>query len=542
MSKSTSAASAAKARMPRSIPYIIGNEAAERFSFYGMKAILTTYLATAFFHSASNPAALANEKTHLFISLTYLTPLIGGIIADWFLGKYKVILYVSLSYCLGHACLALFENDVNGFMLGLLLIALGAGGIKPCVSANVGDQFDKSNNHLIPKAFDVFYFSINFGSFFSTMLIPVLLKYYGPALAFGIPGILMGIATFIFWLGRKKYVKVPPSGFRKEEFYNINFYCLRNSIKSEKEYLIKNPFILMSPIVAGFVAFIIAIIINSELINNPFVILLPISGMVIFFLIIAISSVKKRMNGENFYDIALRRYSAEQVSAVKSVWRVLAVFAFIPFFWALYDQNGSEWVLQAAHPMMNLTCFGVTWLPEQIQSINPILILVFIPLFSMVIYPAIEKIGIKVTPMRKIGTGLVLTALSFVIIYLIQVRLDAGQPVNIIWQLWAYVVITMAEILISITGLEYAYTQAPKTMKSTIMSFWLLMVSIGNILVTLINNNKASNGFFARYEGANYYALFIGIILFITLIFILVSKNFTERSYLIDDTDQKIEQ
>jgi POT family proton-dependent oligopeptide transporter len=199
----------------------------------------------------------------------------------------------------------------------------------------------------------------------------------------------------------------------------------------------------------------------------------------------------------------------------------LIVFAFIPSFWALYDQNGSEWVLQAQY--LDLNCFGRTWLPEQIQAINPILILIFIPVFSLGVYPALEKIGIRVTPLRKIGAGLVLTAVSFVIIAMLQTKIDAGLKPNVIWQFLAYFILTAAEILISITGLEYAYTRAPKTMKSVIMSFWLLTVSLGNILVSLINNSKASGGFFAQYSGAGYYWLFLGIITVVFIIFLVIS-------------------
>jgi len=117
--------------------------------------------------------------------------------------------------------------------LGLLLITLGAGGIKSSVSANVGDQFGPRNKHLLEKVFGWFYFSINFGSFFSTLMTPVLLdhfsradlygrhaKHLGPAVAFGVPGVLMITATLVFWLGRKKFVHIPPSGstLMKEAF------------------------------------------------------------------------------------------------------------------------------------------------------------------------------------------------------------------------------------------------------------------------------------------------------------------------------------
>lgn len=463
-------------QFPKAIPYIVGNEAAERFSFYGMKALLTTFLVRQFFNPEGNVElsieanARANEVTHLFITLAYFTPVLGAFLADWFWGKYKTILYISLFYCAGHACLAVFEHSFNGFMAGLLLIAIGAGGIKPCVSANVGDQFDKTNEHLISKAFSIFYFSINFGAFFSTLLTPLLMAYYGAAVAFGVPGILMAIATFIFWLGRKKYINVPPSGFPKANFLSINFYAL--------------------------------------------------------------SKIRKTSPGQSVFDACSDKFSKKSIEGIKAVWRVLAIFAFIPIFWAMYDQNGSEWVLQAAHPLMDKNFMGIEWLPEQVQAINPILILLLIPLFSFIIFPQIEKLGIKITPLRKIGVGLIITALSFFIIAFIQSRLDNGQTVNISWQLLAYFVITIAEILISITGLEYAYTQAPPAMKSTIMAFYWLTVSLGNYFVSFINGNIASGGFFAQFTGAAYYWLFSGIIIAVFFVFVFVSYHIVEKSYL----------
>jgi POT family proton-dependent oligopeptide transporter len=140
-----------KPRYPKSVPFIIGNEAAERFSFYGMRSILATFLVAQFFNPGGDAAlqgvavAKANETTHFFVSLAYTMPFIGAILADWFFGKYKVILYISILYCIGHLLLAVYDHDLSGFRIGLLLIAIGAGCIKSCVSANVGDQFDKTN-------------------------------------------------------------------------------------------------------------------------------------------------------------------------------------------------------------------------------------------------------------------------------------------------------------------------------------------------------------------------------------------------------------
>src|SRR5690606_21372500 len=112
-------------------------------------------------------------------------------------------------------------DNRTGFYTGLFLIALGSGGIKPLVSAFVGDQFDRSNKHLAKVVYDAFYWTINFGSFFASLLMPIFLRSYGPAVAFGIPGALMFVATFVFWLGRRKYVMVPPSPPNPHSFLRV---------------------------------------------------------------------------------------------------------------------------------------------------------------------------------------------------------------------------------------------------------------------------------------------------------------------------------
>ena len=142
--------------MPPGIPYIIGNEAAERFSFYGMRTILVVFMAQYLhFMDGGGGAPLTRQQAveyyHQFASWVYFTPLLGALIADIFLGKYLTILLLSIVYCLGHAalaCMGSFGNSPWWLFAGLLLICLGSGGIKPCVSAHVGDQFGKSNHHL----------------------------------------------------------------------------------------------------------------------------------------------------------------------------------------------------------------------------------------------------------------------------------------------------------------------------------------------------------------------------------------------------------
>ncbi len=469
-----------KGSMPKSVPYIIGNEAAERFSFYGIRSIMSTFLVTQFFNPTHNPLlqnigeARSNELTHLFVTLAYFMPLVGGILADWFFGKYKVIFYVSIVYALGNLVMALSTHNLTLFSIGLIIIAIAAGGIKSCVSANVGDQFDKSNQHLMSKVYGWFYFSINSGSIFSTILIPILYHKYGPEIAFGVPGILMCLATFTFWIGRKKYVRVKPTGIKKENFMSITFYAITQSIKK------------------------------------------------IF-----------TKNDLTVWQIVAKKYSAEAIDGVQAVYRILMVFAFTPIFWAMWDQNLTEWVLQATK--LDLHVFGYELLPEQVQTFNPVFLISMIPIFTYGIYPFFEKIGLKPTPLRKIGAGLLLTAFCFIIIALLQKNIDNGGHPSVWWQVLAYLILSAAEVLVSITCLEYAYTQSPKSMKSTMSALYLLMISVGNYFDSLVNNSIANKGFFAKFQGADYDWLFVGILTVFFILYLFVAKKLPEKSYVNED-------
>ena len=390
--------------IPKGIPYIIGNEAAERFSFYGMKGILVVFM-TKYLHiltdnpnlAAMNKAA-AIEQYHNFTSWVYLTPILGALLADTLLGKYRTIISLSLVYCLGHLTLAFMGSGgltpEAWMMTGLALISLGSGGIKPCVSAHVGDQFGESNATWLTKVFGWFYISINVGAFISTILTPWLLEWYGPHLAFGIPGILMAIATYVFWLGRKKFIHIQPKGM-------------------------------------GFIR-------------------------------------------ETFSREGLRTMT-----------KLAIIFSFVAVFWALFDQTGSSWVLQAED--LNRNWLGVHWLPSQIQAINPIMIVIMVPIFAFGIYPVLDKV-FPLTPLRKISIGLFVMVIGFAMVSVVQQWVDQGQQPSIGWQIFAYAILTSSEVMVSITCLEFAYTQAPRSMKSVIMALFLMSVSLGNFFTAGVNS------------------------------------------------------
>lgn len=495
-------------RMPGGIPFIIGNELAERFSYYGMNAILTVFMTQHLLNAAHEPDYMTGEQAkgvgHLFKGAAYFTPILGAILADAFLGKYRTILLLSLMYCGGHAALAIMDVgpatglwDMRPFLyIGLFMIAIGAGGIKPCVSAHVGDQFGEGNKHLLTRVFNWFYFSINTGAAASSIATPWLLAEYGPAWAFGVPGVLMALATLTFWLGRNRFVHIQPSGWSK--------------FRSE----------VLSP---------------------------------------------------------------EGLRAVKNLAPVFLIF--VAVFWAIFDQTATAWVIQAEQ-MDRWVSFNALGkkvefevLSSQLQAVNAVLIMAMIPIFALVVYPLINKV-FRLTPLRKIGLGLVVCLGSVVMSALIETAIavksgavvqaltealtaqgvtpegtlaqivqtarDAGwtseqlRPYldslpHMNWQVLAYVVLTASEIMVSIVCLEFAYTQSPPRMKSFIMGVYFLGVSLGNLFVSGLNfglEQLRDESGRTPLEGAAYYWFFAGLMGVAVIGYVIWAKTYKGQTYI----------
>jgi POT family proton-dependent oligopeptide transporter len=237
----------------------------------------------------------------------------------------------------------------------------------------------------------------------------------------------------------------------------------------------------------------------------------------------AIFSRGSRKSGQSFWDGAKPKYSAEEVEGAQAAGRIFKVFFTVSVFWALFDQSGSSWVLQAEK--MDLDVWGMHVEASQLQAANPIMVMALIPLFAYVIYPAWEKLGFKVTPLRKMSVGMLLAALSFVAVGFIQTLIDSGHHLSVMWQLVPYIIITCSEVMVSIPGLEFAYTQAPPSMKSTIMSFWLVTVFVGNFLDAYIARLNVFHG------SAEFY-FFAGLMFAVSLIFVWTASRYKTRDYV----------
>ncbi|RZC39301.1 PTR2 and/or MFS 1 domain containing protein, partial [Asbolus verrucosus] len=350
---------------PKSVFFIISNEFCERFSYYGMRTILSLYLRDILLFSESDSTVIY----HLFTMFAYFFPIFGAIVSDSWLGKFRTILYVSMIYACGNVLLALSSAadlkipQIPFSLIALLLIAIGTGGIKPCVSAFGGDQFvlPQQESQLV-AFFSVFYFSINAGSLISTFLTPVLredVHCFGEnscyPLAFAVPGILMIISIIIFFLGMPLYKIRKPEGN----------YGAKKNIKS-----------------------------NDQV--------------------------------DHWLDHSEEKYGKNLVEDIKVTLKVLVIFIPLPIFYALYDQQGSGWTFQAAR--MDGSMGSYTILPDQMQVVNPLLILIFIPLFTYGVYPLLAKFNILNTPLQRMACGGFLTALAFGISSGISFALEATYP------------------------------------------------------------------------------------------------------------------
>ena len=456
-------------KMPTSIPYIVANEFAERFCFYGINAILVQYMIQ-FLHFGDAKAATWQA---LFKSGAYFFPLLGAMVSDIFLAKFRTIISFSLIYVAGCFTIA-FGSTETALIVGMFLVAFGTGGIKPCVSTNVGDQFTSANAHLIERAFSYFYIAINAGSSISIYFCPELLASpeYGPKYAFGMPGAMMAFATFIFWLGRKKFAVVPPA-------------------MSKPGWALPG-FLLVFAAVLAFTGFVFMASGNNILLATV-TLLGTLAGVAALFLKTGLRDVLPP---------ELRSWLERSLTGegLKIVTKLLGLYLFVAFFWSLWDQsNGNSWTIQAQSSLMDKRLFGFLagipslahlaafeLLPAQLQVVNGLFIIILVPVFSFGIYPLLGKF-FTVTPLRKIGIGFFFTASSFLIVAWIEQRIQSGHSVSMWWQISAYAVLTASEVLVSITALEYSYKQAPLYMKSFIMALFLLSTSVGNAFTAAVN-------------------------------------------------------
>lgn len=413
---------------PTGFWFFFWGEFAERACYYGMRAILTLYMVNALLMEKQDAAS----NYQYFIAACYFLPLIGGYIADNFLGKYWTIVLFSVPYIGGQ--LLMTVPDKTYLVIALGLLAMGSGVIKPNISTLMGMTYDQKRpgqEKLRSDAFAMFYGAINIGAALSSVIMPWLRDHYGYSVAFLFPAALMAVALALFALGKKHYA--------------------------------------------------VEVISRTE----------P--------------------------DPAER---AEQLAILK---RLGGLFLMVVFFWTIFDQAGSTWTL-FAQDYLDLNLFGYTLAPDQIQSLNPILIILFLPGVT-ILWHVLAGWGINLRPTDKMIIGFVLTGLTMAIMAGAGYVATKESKVSVAWEAVAYLLITIAEICISVVGLELAFTAAPKRMKSFVTACWLLTVFVGNIIAAQLTRLYEQ-----RLSPGNYFALNAVMMLAIAVAFFVIARRFNRES------------
>ena len=368
--------------------FIFWGELAERCSYYGMRAILLLYMINSLGYAEGH----ASEIMHFFMATCYFLPLVGGWVADNYLGKYWTIVGFSVPYILGHVVLGIENRTCLFIALGLL--AMGTGVIKPNISTLMGLTYDQrrpGQEQLRSDAFSIFYAAINIGSAISTTLLPSVRDNYGYQIAFLVPAVLMVVAFIFFAAGKRFY---------------------------------------------------------------------------------AVEVIQRR-----------QKTPAERQMQFDVLYRLSGILLIVTVFWMIFDQHASTWTLFAKDHLdleIRVGSFSRTLAPDQIQSLNPWFIIALLPVMA-IIWRVLPKLGIHLKPTGKMAIGFVLTGSCMALMSLAAYQAGDGR-VSIIWQIVGYLLITVAEICISVVGLELSFSVAPKTMKSFVSACWLMPVGIANLL------------------------------------------------------------
>lgn len=206
------------------------------------------------------------------------------------------------------------------------------------------------------------------------------------------------------------------------------------------------------------------------------------------------------LNRNSFLEASIGKYPSYFVRDIISFVRVIKLFMPLPIYWALLAQQDSTWTFQATQ--MNTTILGIKIEPDQAKALGPILILTLIPIWKNVVIPIFNKINYRLEPLQSVAGGAISAALSFVCAGYLQYQIERrnNEKISIAWQFPQFFLLMLGEILLSIPGLQFSYTQAPATMKSVLTAAWFVNCAIGNLMVVGITElnlfQRQSNEFF----------------------------------------------
>ena len=428
---------------PHSLTTLFFTEMWERFSYYGMRALLVLYLVNSQNYSESD----ALHIYAVYTGLVYLTPLIGGYLADRFLGSQKAIFIGGLTMMIGHFLMA-FPNFLY-LAIGMLII--GNGYFKPNISTLLGRLY-KPDDVRRDSGFSIFYVGINLGAF----LAPLIVGYVGETInwhyGFAIAGFGMLAGLIQFYIGQNKIIK--------------------EDISSQSKKLNPADWGIITLVSLINLPLILVILELNQIINDFFFEILAILIILIFF-----------------YFITKKKQLLTVKKDIKRIAYIGILSIFVIFFWVGFEQAGGSLTLFANNSVdRNLLGFVIP--ASFFQSINPLIIILIGPMIAD-FWMRIDQSKNKINTPKKMGLGLLFLASGFFLIML--VNNSSESSINLWWLVCVYFLHTMGELCLSPIGLSMVSKVSPKKIASLMMGFWFLSSAVANFVAGKLPEILQSN-------------------------------------------------
>jgi len=492
---------------PRGLLVLFMSEMWERFCYYGMRTLLILFLTKSLL-KGDNEASLIYGA---YCALVYAAPVLGGKMADMFLGYRYAIMLGAILMSIGEF-LILGGND-QFLLIGMGAIIIGNGYFKANISTIVGKLY-KDNDSRRDSGFTIFYIGINVGALLATTVVAYIGETYGFKYGFGLAGLGMLLGLFIFWSGRSKYAGIPGLEIReagKEKafgpFNKVQAITFGSLLLIPACYLLILNNVFIVDLSGSFV---------SGMFSDPSQVSIQLMAILLttLFIVVAISLIKQGI-------------------AAGKIWKdrmiALVIFMLINIiFWACFEQAGTSLTLFADRNV-DREIFGWLMPASMTQFFNPAFIIIFGSLFS-VMWIKLSKIGKNPSIPIKFALGILQLGLGF-LVTIIGLQLHVGFQVPLLTLVFLYLLHTTGELFLSPIGLSMVTKLAPKNIAGTAMGGWFLSFAIANYVagaIATLTGSEAGEGELSLEDGlTNYVDTFstIGIVLICFAVLIaIISK------------------
>lgn len=461
---------------PRGLSTLFFTEMWERFSYYGMRAILLYYM----YYSVTKGGLGMNKTTAASImaiygSLVYLSSVLGGFISDRILGSRKTVFIGGILIMFGHIALSTPFGQL-ALLVSIILIVLGTGLLKPNVSEMVGGLY-AADDPRIDAGFNIFVFGINMGAFIAPILVGQVGMKINFHLGFSLAAIGMFFGLIQYWIDGKKYLSkdslYPNDPIDPSELKGI-------TIKA----------------IIGLVALVLVLVImqlfDALNITNVINLISIIAVLIPIYYFIAMLSSTKISNEER-----------------SKVWAYVPLFIASVLFWSIEEQ-GSVVLALFASDQTRLSLFGIGFEPSLFQSMNPLFIMLYVPIFAWLWV----KLGTRQpsSPV-KFSYGLFFAGLSFLWMAIPVILFGTDAKVSPLWLIMSWALVIIGEMLISPIGLSVTSKLAPKAFQSQMMSMWFLGNAAAQAINAQIVKLYTSNTEVAYYSAVGLITILFGVLL-----------------------------